>query len=108
MTCRNSKLTQLLADSLSGQAKVMMFVHVSPEASSYQESTSSLKFGTRVSDITLGQAKKNVEQVSSLEAKEANVRRSVFCLYSIPERLDFKTEQDRKLLRACRGRCGRR
>ena len=27
---RNSKLTQLLADSLSGQAKVMMFMHVAP------------------------------------------------------------------------------
>ena len=54
---RNSKLTQLLADSLSGQAKVMMFVHVAPEASSYQESSSTLKFATRVSDITLGQVR---------------------------------------------------
>lgn len=28
---RDSKLTQLLQDSLSGQAKTMMFMHVSPE-----------------------------------------------------------------------------
>ena len=28
---RNSKLTALLADSLQGQAKAMMFVHIAPE-----------------------------------------------------------------------------
>lgn len=72
--CRNSKLTQLLADSLSGQAKVMMFLHVSPEASSFGESLSTLKFGARVSDITLGQAKRNVEAGSTLQAREAQAR----------------------------------
>jgi kinesin family protein C2/C3 len=52
---RNSKLTQLLQDSLQGQAKVMMFMHVSPEANMYGESVSTLKFAARVSEITLGQ-----------------------------------------------------
>lgn len=72
--CRNSKLTQLLADSLSGQAKVMMFLHVAPETSSHNESVSTLKFGSRVSEITLGQASKNIERGSPLEVREAQVR----------------------------------
>jgi len=68
---RNSKLTQLLKDSLSGnfetsmllctsgrvagQAKSMMFMHISPEESSTGETLSTLNFGSRVSQITLGQ-----------------------------------------------------
>jgi hypothetical protein len=52
----------------------MMFVHVAPEASSFGESTSTLKFGSRVSDITLGRAAKNAVAVSALDQKEANVR----------------------------------
>jgi len=65
---RNSKLTQLLKDSLSGQAKSMMFMHISPENSSRGETLSTLNFGFRVSQITLGQATKNVEKGSSVEA----------------------------------------
>lgn len=54
---RNSKLTQLLQDSLQGNAKVMMFMHISPEANMFSESISTLKFATRVSQITLGQVR---------------------------------------------------
>jgi hypothetical protein len=54
---RNSKLTQLLQDSLQGNAKVMMFMHVSPEANMFGETVSTLKFATRVSQITLGQVR---------------------------------------------------
>eukprot|EP00798_Chlamydomonas_sp_ICE-L_P011916 gene11916-15018_t len=67
---RNSKLTQLLAVSLSGQGKVMMFMHASPESSSYAETLSTLKFAARVSEVSLGQAKKNVESTKAILAEE--------------------------------------
>lgn len=38
-----------------GQAKSMMFMHVSPEDSSRGETLSTLNFGSRVGQITLGQ-----------------------------------------------------
>jgi len=71
---RNSKLTQLLQDSLGGQAKTMMFMHISPEVSSYGETVSTLGFGQRVSQVTLGQAKKNQEGAELFAAREAIAR----------------------------------
>ena len=144
---RNSKLTQLLQDSLAGQAKAMMFIHVAPEvrpcsarsayleasrahhprktsiadshahrtvllamiagplharmhcgvtcafkrdrrlcaenreavfarpqASSCSESVSTLGFGARVAEITLGQARANTESGAVFEAREARRR----------------------------------
>jgi hypothetical protein len=35
-----------------------MFMHIAPEASSFQETTSTLKFATRVNEITLGQVRR--------------------------------------------------
>ncbi|PSC77000.1 kinesin KP1-like isoform B [Micractinium conductrix] len=67
---RDSKLTQLLQDSLSGQAKTMMFMHVAPEQTSVSETLSTLNFGKNVTEITLGAAKKNAESGVAWEAKE--------------------------------------
>eukprot|EP00192_Tetraselmis_astigmatica_P002102 CAMPEP_0117660610 /NCGR_PEP_ID=MMETSP0804-20121206/7059_1 /TAXON_ID=1074897 /ORGANISM="Tetraselmis astigmatica, Strain CCMP880" /LENGTH=1042 /DNA_ID=CAMNT_0005467349 /DNA_START=319 /DNA_END=3446 /DNA_ORIENTATION=- len=71
---RNSKLTQLLQDSLGGQAKTMMFMHIAPEISSYGETVSTLGFGTRVSQVTLGAAKQNREGAELFAAREAIAR----------------------------------
>lgn len=44
------------------------------QCSSYGESISTLGFGSRVSEITLGQAKKNSESAQIFEAKDQIVR----------------------------------
>lgn len=44
------------------------------QASSYSESTSTLQFGSRVSEITLGAAKRNVESGMMLDAREASAK----------------------------------
>lgn len=59
---RNSVLTHLLSDSLSGDAKTLMIVNVSPSLSSSEETFCSLNFAARVRSVELGQAKKNVQQ----------------------------------------------
>ncbi|XP_058076786.1 kinesin-like protein KIN-14F [Magnolia sinica] len=67
---RNSKLTQLLQDSLGGQAKTLMFVHISPEADAVGETISTLKFAERVATVELGAARLNKESGDVKELKE--------------------------------------
>lgn len=67
---RNSKLTQLLQDSLGGQAKTLMFVHISPESDAVGETISTLKFAERVASVELGAAKVNKESSEVRELKE--------------------------------------
>ncbi|KAL0922652.1 hypothetical protein M5K25_006654 [Dendrobium thyrsiflorum] len=67
---RNSKLTQVLQDSLGGQAKTLMLVHINPEINAYGETISTLKFAERVSSIELGAARVNKETGELRELKE--------------------------------------
>ncbi|KAB2005948.1 hypothetical protein ES319_D11G307300v1 [Gossypium barbadense] len=73
---RNSKLTQLLQDSLGGQAKTLMFVHIAPEYEASGETISTLKFAERVATVELGAAKVNKDsgEVKELKGQISNLK----------------------------------
>lgn len=57
---RNSKLTMILQECLSGDGKALMFVNVSPTQASSQETVCSLRFANQVSQVELGKAQKQI------------------------------------------------
>ncbi|KAL9281932.1 Kinesin-like protein KIN-14K [Arabidopsis thaliana] len=81
---RNSKLTQVLQNSLGGQAKTLMFVQINPDEDSYAETVSTnlvidcwcLKFAERVSGVELGAARsyKEGRDVRQLMVQVSNLK----------------------------------
>ncbi|NXX23636.1 KIFC3 protein, partial [Podargus strigoides] len=61
---RNSKLTYLLQDSLSGDSKTLMMVQVSPAEKNSSETLCSLKFAERVRSVELGPVSRKTELAS--------------------------------------------
>ncbi|XP_064375447.1 kinesin-like protein KIFC3 isoform X3 [Dromaius novaehollandiae] len=61
---RNSKLTYLLQDSLSGDSKTLMMVQVSPAEKNTSETLCSLKFAERVRSVELGPGSRRAELAS--------------------------------------------
>ncbi|KFP19700.1 Kinesin-like KIFC3, partial [Egretta garzetta] len=72
---RNSKLTYLLQDSLSGDSKTLMMVQVSPAEKNTSETLCSLKFAERVRSVELGPVSRKTELASwpSQEQLEGDV-----------------------------------
>ena len=70
---RNNKLTQLMQDSLGGNAKTLMFVNASPSDYNAEETSTSLLYASRVKTIT-NNAEKQSESAEVARLK-ALVRR---------------------------------
>ncbi|KAJ0978581.1 hypothetical protein J5N97_014055 [Dioscorea zingiberensis] len=66
----NRKLYNQVQDLKGGQAKTLMFVHISPEMDAIGETISTLKFAERVSTVELGAARANKESGEVKELKE--------------------------------------
>uniref|UniRef100_A0A0A9BAR4 Kinesin-like protein n=1 Tax=Arundo donax TaxID=35708 RepID=A0A0A9BAR4_ARUDO len=71
---RNSKLTRLLKDSLSGGSKALMFVQISPNADDVSETLISLEFASRVRGIELGHARKQIGGQEDCKNKDAQIK----------------------------------
>ncbi|XP_033947136.1 uncharacterized protein [Pseudochaenichthys georgianus] len=70
---RNSKLTQVMQDSLGGNAKTLMIVNISPSECNLEETLTSLVYATRVKAIT-NNAQRHVESKVIAQLKEVIIR----------------------------------
>ena len=68
---RNSRLTQLLSDSLSNKAKVLMICCAAPEPENVKESKNTLRWAQRSAACELGMARRNSLSESQLQENKS-------------------------------------
>lgn len=86
----NSKLTYLLNDSLGGNSRTMMIVTLCPTELTTEETLFSLHFATRVRNITIGAARKNVNAKNledALKSIKADLRETRMRKVSLEEQV---------------------
>ncbi|OWY99547.1 hypothetical protein PHMEG_00029434 [Phytophthora megakarya] len=107
---RNSKLTHLLQDSLSGNAnRTLLLVHVSPRSADVNETINSLKFASRVSHIQMGKSQRTeraeinrlngvvANQVSQIQALQDKLTAELELRKKYEKRLeDYRQEEHRR------------
>lgn len=88
---RNHKLTELMSDSIGGNAKTLMFVNCSPAASNTAETSSSLGYATRAKQIT-NQVSKQVDnkEVARLKQVIAEMSKHKQAKAEMPDENDLK------------------
>ncbi|XP_073707006.1 kinesin-like protein KIFC3 isoform X4 [Garra rufa] len=74
---RNSRLTYLLQDSLSGDSKTLMMVQVSPLEGNVSESVCSLKFAQRVRTVEIGPSSSSRRQAENSSTSSSPTHDSV-------------------------------
>ena len=67
---RDSKLTYMLQECLSGNGKTLMMINLSPTCVSFSESLSTMRFGASVRRVELGKAKASIEDSDHPKARE--------------------------------------
>ncbi|PQP93752.1 kinesin-like protein KIF22 [Prunus yedoensis var. nudiflora] len=109
---RNSKLTQVLKDSLGKDSKTLMLVHISPKEEDLCETVCSLNFATRVRSVHLGNtdsteerqkevAMINLQQkMKMIEVERQDVRMSIKKLNEELEKLTGTTQSSSEKLDA--------
>lgn len=79
---RNSKLTQILSDSLGDGSKVLMIVHISPSEEDVAESICSLSFAKRMRAIELNR-----------ELSEVSKKQKEKCIIELDQQINDTEEQ---------------